>query len=133
MQAAEEEPVGDRIFDDLYAVAARKIHSRQIQVVDLTHFFCGRRVCYSVVGGVQESPQARRRARHAELPLHDLPTQRRRGLDQHQAGRDPADRPRKERGGRVASGLVDHPLDGHGRVNDGEARRLNPTHPGPCV
>ena len=41
-----------KLHDDLYAVAARKIHSRQIQVVDLTHFFCGRRVCYSVVGGV---------------------------------------------------------------------------------
>jgi len=88
---------------------------------------------HPVAGGVQQSPQTRGRARRAELPLHDLPTQRCGGLDQHQAGCDPADRPREERGGRVAVGLVDHPLDRHGRVDDGEARRLSPTHPGPCV
>jgi hypothetical protein len=36
---------------DYYVVAARKLHSPRYQVVDLTHFFCGRRFCYPVVGG----------------------------------------------------------------------------------
>jgi SGNH domain (fused to AT3 domains) len=36
---------------DPYVIAARKVHSPRVQVIDLTHFFCGRRVCYPVVGG----------------------------------------------------------------------------------
>lgn len=31
--------------------AARKLRSPRVQVIDLTHFFCGRRVCYPVIGG----------------------------------------------------------------------------------
>jgi hypothetical protein len=42
----------EKLHNDLYVEAARKLHSRRIQVVDMTHFFCGRRVCYPVVGGV---------------------------------------------------------------------------------
>ena len=36
---------------DPYVMVARKLRSPRIQVVDLTHFFCGTRRCYSVVGG----------------------------------------------------------------------------------
>jgi hypothetical protein len=36
---------------DYYVEAAAKLRSPRIQVVDLTHFFCGRRSCYPVVGG----------------------------------------------------------------------------------
>jgi hypothetical protein len=36
---------------DPYVAAARKLHSPRVQVMDMTHFFCGRRVCYPVVGG----------------------------------------------------------------------------------
>jgi hypothetical protein len=36
---------------DYYVVAARKLGSARIQVIDLTHFFCGKRFCYPIVGG----------------------------------------------------------------------------------
>ena len=37
---------------DYYVLAAKKLHSPRVQVVDMTHFFCGKRKCYPVVGGV---------------------------------------------------------------------------------
>jgi hypothetical protein len=40
------------LHHDPDVVAARRLHSRRVPVVDLTHFFCGRRRCYPVVGGV---------------------------------------------------------------------------------
>jgi hypothetical protein len=36
---------------DPAAEAAKRIHSRRVELVDLTHFFCGRRSCYPVIGG----------------------------------------------------------------------------------
>jgi hypothetical protein len=36
---------------DYYVVAAGKLRSPRVQVVDLTHFFCGKRLCFPVVGG----------------------------------------------------------------------------------
>jgi hypothetical protein len=36
---------------DYYVVVARKLNSPRMEVVDLTHFFCGSRECYPVVGG----------------------------------------------------------------------------------
>lgn len=32
-------------------IVAKRLHSPRVQVVDLTHFFCGRRLCYPVIGG----------------------------------------------------------------------------------
>jgi hypothetical protein len=36
---------------DAAVLAARRMRARRVQVVDLTHFFCGSRRCYPVVGG----------------------------------------------------------------------------------
>jgi hypothetical protein len=36
---------------DAAVVAARRVGSRQVRVIDMTHFFCSRRRCYPVVGG----------------------------------------------------------------------------------
>jgi len=36
---------------DPVAAAARAAHSRRIRIIDLTHFMCGRRRCFPVVGG----------------------------------------------------------------------------------
>jgi SGNH domain (fused to AT3 domains) len=36
---------------DPLADAARGSHSRRVDLVDLTHYFCGSRLCYPVVGG----------------------------------------------------------------------------------
>jgi hypothetical protein len=41
-----------KLHEDAYVQAAKKLHSARIQVVDMTHFFCGRRLCFPVVGGV---------------------------------------------------------------------------------
>jgi len=32
-------------------VAAEQLHSRRVQVIDLTRFFCDFQLCYPVVGG----------------------------------------------------------------------------------
>jgi hypothetical protein len=40
-----------QLHADQYVEAARKLRSRRIQVVDMTRFFCGRRLCWPVVGG----------------------------------------------------------------------------------
>jgi hypothetical protein len=32
-------------------VAAQQLRSPRVQIVDLTHFFCGQRLCYPVIGG----------------------------------------------------------------------------------
>ena len=37
---------------DAEVVAARRLHSRRVRVVDLSSFMCGPRECYPVVGGV---------------------------------------------------------------------------------
>jgi hypothetical protein len=39
------------LHHDPDVVAARRLRSRRVPVVDLTRFFCGSRRCYSVVGG----------------------------------------------------------------------------------
>lgn len=44
-------PRRNAVRRDYYVVVARKLNSPRMQVVDLTHFFCGRRECYPVVGG----------------------------------------------------------------------------------
>ena len=41
-----------KLHDDLYVAAAKRVRSPRVQVVDMTHFLCGRRLCYPVVGGV---------------------------------------------------------------------------------
>jgi hypothetical protein len=33
--------------------AARRLHSRRVSVVDLTRFFCSRRFCFPVIGGIR--------------------------------------------------------------------------------
>lgn len=33
-------------------LAAQRLHSPRVQIVNLTNFFCGRRLCYPVIGGV---------------------------------------------------------------------------------
>lgn len=33
-------------------LAAERLHSPRVQVVDLTHYFCGAQLCYPVIGGV---------------------------------------------------------------------------------
>jgi hypothetical protein len=40
-----------KLHRDYYVEAARKLHSRRVQVVDMTHFFCGKLRCFPVVGG----------------------------------------------------------------------------------
>jgi hypothetical protein len=39
------------LHHDPDVVAARRLHSPRVPIVDLTHFFCSRRRCYPVVGG----------------------------------------------------------------------------------
>jgi hypothetical protein len=39
------------LHHDPDVVAARRLHSPRVPVVDLTHFFCSKRRCYPVVGG----------------------------------------------------------------------------------
>jgi SGNH domain (fused to AT3 domains) len=42
---------GRALHRDPDVVAAERLDSPRVQVVDLTHFFCGQRWCYPVVGG----------------------------------------------------------------------------------
>ena len=37
---------------DPNVVAAERLHSPRVQVVDLTQYFCGSVLCYPVIGGV---------------------------------------------------------------------------------
>jgi hypothetical protein len=39
------------LFADPNVVAAERLRSRRVQVIDLTRFFCDTRLCYPVVGG----------------------------------------------------------------------------------
>ena len=36
---------------DAAVTAARRMSSRRVRVIDLDEFFCGRRLCYPVIGG----------------------------------------------------------------------------------
>jgi hypothetical protein len=45
------EPRSKALFRDPNVVAAEQLHSRRIQVIDLTRFFCDFELCYPVVGG----------------------------------------------------------------------------------
>ena len=36
---------------DPQVIAAEELHSKRVQVIDLTKFFCGSELCYPVVGG----------------------------------------------------------------------------------
>jgi len=40
------------LLPDPAAVAARRLNSPRVRVVDLTRYFCGRRYCYPVIGGI---------------------------------------------------------------------------------
>jgi hypothetical protein len=40
-----------KLHDDLYVEAAGQVPERQVDVADMTQFFCGPRRCYPVVGG----------------------------------------------------------------------------------
>lgn len=37
---------------DPAVIAAQELHSPRVQVIDMTHYFCGRRLCFPVIGGV---------------------------------------------------------------------------------
>ncbi len=45
-------PRSQALGQDPAAAAAAELHSRRVQVVDLTPFFCDSRLCYPVIGGV---------------------------------------------------------------------------------
>lgn len=40
------------LHQDPDVLAAEQLHSPRVQVIDLTQFFCGSRLCYPVIGGV---------------------------------------------------------------------------------
>lgn len=44
-------PRGEALHRDPDVVAAERLHSRRVEVIDLTRFFCDARLCYPVVGG----------------------------------------------------------------------------------
>jgi hypothetical protein len=44
-------PRARAVHQDPDVVAAERLRSPRVQVVDLTHFFCGGRLCYPVIGG----------------------------------------------------------------------------------
>ena len=44
-------PRAEALHRDPDVVAAEQLHSPRVQIVDLTHFFCGSRWCYPVIGG----------------------------------------------------------------------------------
>jgi hypothetical protein len=56
---AREEPAGKRcaipreqaLKPDPAAIAARRLHSSRVRIIDLTRFFCDSRLCYPVIGG----------------------------------------------------------------------------------
>lgn len=45
-------PKATALHLDPDVVAAEQLHSPRVQVIDLTHYFCGSRACYPVIGGV---------------------------------------------------------------------------------
>lgn len=46
------QPRAIALHQDAAVLAARQLNSPRVRVVDLTRFFCGRRFCFPVVGGV---------------------------------------------------------------------------------
>jgi hypothetical protein len=44
-------PRSGALHVDPDVLAAEKLHSSRVQIVDLTNFFCGSRLCYPVIGG----------------------------------------------------------------------------------
>jgi hypothetical protein len=46
------QPRSVALHDDVAVMAAQRLNSPRVKVVDLTPFFCGRRFCYPVIGGV---------------------------------------------------------------------------------
>jgi hypothetical protein len=42
--------VADWVHNDRLAVAAKRLHDRRVSVVNLTKFFCRKRVCPAVIG-----------------------------------------------------------------------------------
>lgn len=46
------QPRAVALHPDVAVLAARRLNSPRVRVVDLTPFFCGRRFCFPVVGGV---------------------------------------------------------------------------------
>lgn len=45
------EPRSEALKPDPAAIAARELNSARIQVIDMTRYFCGPKLCYPVVGG----------------------------------------------------------------------------------
>jgi hypothetical protein len=45
-------PEASGLHRDPDVLAAQQLHSARVQVIDLTHFFCGGGLCYPVIGGV---------------------------------------------------------------------------------
>lgn len=45
-------PEAKALHQDPDVLAAERLHSPRVQVIDLTHYFCGRGLCYPVIGGV---------------------------------------------------------------------------------
>jgi hypothetical protein len=44
-------PRREALHPDANVLAAERLHSPRVQVIDLTHFFCDARLCYPVIGG----------------------------------------------------------------------------------
>jgi hypothetical protein len=42
---------GDVLRPDSAVVAARRLRSRRVRVIDMTHYFCSPRRCFPVIGG----------------------------------------------------------------------------------
>jgi hypothetical protein len=49
--SACEVPRARALLEDPAVVAARRLHSARVQVIDMTHYVCGRTACYPVIGG----------------------------------------------------------------------------------
>ena len=45
-------PEAKGLHRDPDVLAAQKLHSARVQVIDMTNYFCGPRLCYPVIGGV---------------------------------------------------------------------------------
>jgi len=48
-----EIPTRTALHTDPAVLAARRLRSNRVRVVDLTHYFCGARYCFPVIGGVR--------------------------------------------------------------------------------
>jgi SGNH domain (fused to AT3 domains) len=49
--SACEVPRANALLTDPAVVAAQRMHSGRVQVIDMTHYVCGQKACYPVIGG----------------------------------------------------------------------------------